>query len=574
MENKNKKINKRVNGSRLLDFVCPWKKRPNIKTNKKINSKYIAWVAMSIASGFIDFIFFCNMTKSFFEIGTLFQIPASIVYGYISICLTYSKALHSIEINSLNQIKRYMDKTTEVSKTFSRVKLKWFAIYILYVCISIMTSASLSTISIGEGIHRNQSVIKSINADISKLQKYYNTEDKSNDLQFQSLVEGISSSTNAINIAQKTFEKVQPIIEAYRQERASFKASFNVNSFEEIEWNGQKIIPSYYWDKRNDKVKADVAATGVKLTLPQIIDYSYSDIQQIIKNAEEKFTTNTSVKDLTALKEATKNKYIQEIKNLKNKYKDPLGNYIVFDENDLSGTISKLEMLRVSYENDSGDVGSSAKIFMQIGSSFSDKKDNKDLVDIAKETATLSSFGTTEKLMMFVLFFFGLLLELGINQFAPTGELTREGLGEFRKYFPKNFNVSEFMFEIAKKKLEFGDITEEQFLKEKKECEKIMKLSNMKLGEDFEDIDVIKKELENAKKQNEKITNELTETRNKLFKINLEKNKEKVQVDNQPKEEPKKEEIIEEPKKEPKEEVSKKLVVLPAERELLDMINN
>ena len=572
MENKNKKTNKRVNGSRLLDFVWLWKKKPNIKTNKKINSKYIAWVAMSIASGFIDFIFFCNMTKSFFEIGTLFQIPAAIVYGYISICLTYSKALHSIEINSLNQIRRYMDTTTEVSKTFFRVKLKWFVIYILYVCISIMTSASLSTISIGEGIHRNQSTIKSINADISKLQKYYNTEDKSNDLQFQSLVEGMSSSTNAINIALKKFLEVQPIIEAYRQERASFPADHN--SFEEIEWNGQKIIPKSYWDKRNSKVLADIAVTGVRLTIKQIIFATDQEIQQIIKNAQEKLTTNTSAKDLTALTEATKKKYIQEIKNLKNKYKDPLGNYIVFDENDLSGTISKLEMLRVSYENDSGDVGSSAKIFMQIGSSFSDKKDNKDLVDIAKETATLSSFGTTEKLMMLVLFFFGLLLELGINQFAPTGELTREGLGEFRKYFPKNFNVSEFMFEIAKKKLEFGDITEEQFLKEKKECERIMKLSNMKLGEDFEDIDEIKKELENTKKQNEKIANELTETRNKLFKINLEKNKEKVQVDNQPKEEQKKEEIIEENKKESKEEVSKKLVVLPAERELLDMINN
>ena len=570
MENKNKKTNKRVNGSRLLDFVWPWKKKPNIKTNKKINSKYIAWVAMSVASGFIDFIFFCNMTKSFFEIGTLFQIPAAIVYGYISICLTYSKALHSIEINSLNQIKRYMDKTAEVSKTFSRVKLKWFAIYILYVCISIMTSASLSTISIGEGIHRNQSVIKSINADISKLQKYYNTEDKSNDLQFQSLVEGISSSTNAINIAQEKFSKIQPIIKEYRQERSSFREVADYDSFEEIEWNGQKIIPNSYWDKRNSKVLADVAAAGVRLEIKQIREASDQQIQQIIKNAQEKLTTNTSVKDLTALTEATKNKYIQEIKNLKNKYKDPLGNYIVFDENDLSGTISKLEMLRVSYENDSGDVGSSAKIFMQIGSSFSDKKDNKDLVDIAKETATLSSFGTTEKLMMFVLFFFGLLLELGINQFAPTGELTREGLGEFRKYFPKNFNVSEFMFEIAKKKLEFGDITEEQFLKEKKECEKIMKLSNMKLGEDFEDIDEIKKELENTKKQNEKIVNELTETRNKLFKINLEKNKEKNQVDNQLKEEQKEEEN----KKEPKEEVSKKLVVLPAERELLDMINN
>ena len=35
--------------------------------------------------------------------------------------------------------------------------------------------------------------------------------------------------------------------------------------------------------------------------------------------------------------------------------------------------------MRVSYENDSGDVGSSAKIFMQIGSSFSSKKEDKDL---------------------------------------------------------------------------------------------------------------------------------------------------------------------------------------------------
>lgn len=603
MESKKKKNNKRVRvGSRLFEFVFPWGKRPTVKTVSRINSKYIAWLAMSIASGFIDFIFFCNMTKSKFEIGTLFSIPAAIVYGYISICLTYSKALHSIEINALNQIRRYLDKTTTIAKTFFKVTTKWVVIYILYILISIMTSASLSTISIGEGIHRNQSVIKSINSDISKLQKYYNTEEKSDSLQFENIVSNVNIS--AEKIARDTFNSIRPIIEEYRQERTDFEElGISFDFKEEIEWNGKKIIPDSYWDSRNKKVVSDLATKGVSLTTTQIRKAGYTEIQAAIKKKQEELNSNKGMKDLESLTQMTKSKYVQAIKNLENKYKDPSGNYIIFDENNLDGAISKLENLRVSYENDSGDIGSSAKIFMQIGSSFSSKKEDKDLMEIAKETVTLTSFGPTEKLMIAVLFFFGLLLELGINQFAPTGELTRKGLGQFRKYFPKEFNVSDFMFEIAKKKLEFGDITEEEFLKEKKECEDIKRISSMKLEDEVLNTEQLKKELEQKNSDNEKLLKELTDARNKLFKLNLNK---KVEISNveskeetketlrrlsqkkeevkeiakeapkaETKETIKKEPKIEEPKIETKElKPSRKLVVLPAEVELENMINN
>jgi phosphoserine phosphatase len=48
--------------------------------------------------------------------------------------------------------------------------------------------------------------------------------------------------------------------------------------------------------------------------------------------------------------------------------------------------LSRLSTLRVAIENDNGDIGSSSKIFMQVGSAIDNRKNNK-------ATANLKEYG-------------------------------------------------------------------------------------------------------------------------------------------------------------------------------------
>jgi hypothetical protein len=119
-----------------------------------INGKVFAFIFLSIISAFINIVFISNLSKSGYAIGTLLTVPGAVLLGLMSIGLDVSKLLHSIQINSLSEIYRKV-RTQEWSKRLKSAKNKWFTVYVLYVALSIITSMSLSTISIGAGITKN-----------------------------------------------------------------------------------------------------------------------------------------------------------------------------------------------------------------------------------------------------------------------------------------------------------------------------------------------------------------------------------------------------------------------------------
>lgn len=468
-----------------FSFPLPLKRKESVHGDILIKGKLLVFIVCSIVSALINLIFISGLTKSPYTIGTLVSIPAAIFLGSLSIALDLSKALHVIQVNTLNELYRKLaDKPwAKVIKSQAR---KWNSIYILYVILSIITSISLSTISIGEGISRNKSIINSINIDIEDLNNYKDASKTSDNIEFDSMIKSYNNSDSAISLAQQKFSEIEQEIKSYRAERSEFPASFD--SVEEIDYNDQKIIPSEYWDKKNKDIQNKVNASGINLTLNQIRTMSYIDIQNMVKTAQEKFTSNKNTSSLTELAKKSNDKAYTKIKNLNGRYiypdtwKDGVyikGQDVVFAEEDISGAIDKLSNLKVKYENDNGDIGNSSKIFIQLGTAIDSIKSNNSNKDLSSIGNTkVSSFGTTELLMMGMLLFLSLLCELAINQFSPKASITRKMLSQFSQYFPKDFNVNEFMMQVAYDARDYDEISDKELESQIKYCQSRIDIKN------------------------------------------------------------------------------------------------
>lgn len=489
------------------------KKQSNLGSTFLVKGKSFTFYFCSIISALVNLIFISNLTKSPYKIGGLFSIPAAIFLGALSIALDISKALHVIQVNTLRELYRKLEGQ-EWAINIKRVANKWFVIYVLYVILSVITSVSLSSISIGEGITSNRNTINLINSDIAILQKYSNTDEASENIEFNSLLKSVNNSDKAIDIAEQRSNEAWQLIKTYRDERASFP--YDKNSKEEVEFNGDIIIPDTYWSERNAQIRSDLAAVGVSLTDTQIrTSATPESIAQIVKQNRENLTANSSMDELRALSDKTRQRYVQAIQNLEGKYRYPdyyddngklvKGDIVEFDENNLSGTISKLTMLRVKYENDSGDIGSSSKIFMQLGSTIdSHKTKSSTLDDIADaKTSTSSSIGATEFLMMLMLLFLSLLCELAINQFAPKVRISRRMLYQFSQYYPKNFNVNKFMDEVDKELRDYDmiDLTRKEEIENAKAALKRKNQPEATLKE-LKEIESLKTQLEVLQREN------------------------------------------------------------------------
>ena len=143
--------------------------------------------------------------------------------------------------------------------------------------------------------------------------------------------------------------------------------------------------------------------------------------------------------------------------------------------------VTRLKALRVDIENDSGDIGSSSKIFMQIGSSFGKQK-KTDLSNVL-DTTKKGSFGATEIMMMLMLLFLSLLCELAINQFSPKTTISRKMLNQFSQYFPADFDINDFMLDIYIEQFNYGAMSKEKFDECVKDTLSMMDINKKKLKE-------------------------------------------------------------------------------------------
>ena len=141
----------------------------------------------------------------------------------------------------------------------------------------------------------------------------------------------------------------------------------------------------------------------------------------------------------------------------------------------VSSALTQLKALRVDVESDSGDIGSSSKIFMQVGSWIDGATEKKTDLTNVLDNKNQISFGTVEILMMIMLLFLSLLCELAINQFAPTIKVSRKMLGQFRHCLPKEFDINLFMLNLNNELRDYDLISDEELEYQIDYCNKRLK---------------------------------------------------------------------------------------------------
>ena len=476
-------------GIRLPRFV--WFKQNHVGEAILINGKIVVFVLCSIISSLINLVFISNLTKESYDIGSILSIPAAIFLGILSVGLDASKTIHVIQVNSLNEMYRKLSQFPW-SKSIKKTLNKWTTVYLLYVVLSIVTSVSLSTISIGAGITRNANLLNLIDTQIKEGEKYLEIDGASKDANFKHIINSAtdSSEEDAIAFAKNMMTEIWPFIEEYKTERTSFEdAGYDVNSIEEIEWDGNKIIPSSYWDKRNRDVKNKLINAGHPGVSggSAIMNLNRVDVEKIIRQnklslTETKKSENAIEKlnDLSSQSMQEALGWISTINSLK-MVNPKTGEVTTFDIDEtnpkvsVSSALTQLKALRVDVESDSGDIGSSSKIFMQVGSWIDGATEKKTDLTTVLDNKNQISFGTVEILMMVMLLFLSLLCELAINQFAPTIKVSRKMLGQFRHCLPKEFDINLFMLNLNNELRDYDLISDEELEYQIDYCNKRLK---------------------------------------------------------------------------------------------------
>ena len=249
-----------------------------------------------------------------------------------------------------------------------------------------------------------------------------------------------------------------------------------------------------------------------------------------IKSEIEESVKNNSLDELTELADKTKNKAVQEIKNLEGRYYMPGSDEpVVFDPNNISGSINLLGDIKAAYENDTGDVGESAKMFMLIGPTLESMKKTKaaDISEAYSQKVSVSSFGTTEIMMMVLIMIFGIVQEFLIALFTPKSTIDRKMLSRFDAYFGEDFNIDLFLLKTYKDYLKKGIINQKDFEAKARKCVELME-------DDIDDVieryskksKTEKASFEQLKKQ---YTDSINDTKNKIDVLELSnKSKDKI----------------------------------------------
>lgn len=447
--------------------------KPTIdSTEILISGKIVTLLILSFVSGIIDLVFFSELSKSIFKIATI-SVAAGIVYTLMSIGFTSAKFWCATQLSVIKELQARLKENDLPFLALNKPKLRWNFAHKFLITVSLITAISLSVVSIGDAVRKNQNEILKAKQAYEKIAKYSSTADVSDEEQFKALVKGTSASSSAADKAATQAAEIWPIIETYREDRATFEAEFG-NTFgskEEVVYKGQTIIPDEYWDKQNSLVISKVKAKGRNLSINQIRNItSEAVLATTIKKEIEASVANTSLDSLTELADKTNNKARQEVENLEGRFTWPDGSPVVFDPDNISKSLQTLGDIQSAYENDSGDVGQSAKMFMIVGPALESKFTNKaTLENITEQKVSTNSFGTTEVMMMILIMVFGIVQELIIALYTPKSTIDRRALSQFSEYLDlktmenKGLDINHFLIKIYNNYLDDGSYSQAKY---------------------------------------------------------------------------------------------------------------
>lgn len=475
--------------------------KPTLKTTTVlINGKLITCILLSIISAVIDLIFFSGLSRSAYELFGLIAIPAGLVMSLMSIGFSMGKFFCAMQLGAIAELTtRLKNCGYKWYNNLKKLSWKWHVIHKFLIGVSILTSISLSVVSIGTGVTRNADKLKQIDDLIIEGTKYSEILNTARDTSLTATVSRSvdTSERDAIAFTQTQMTKIRPAVEQYKAERQSFTgAGYDVNSTEEIEWNGKNIIPTDYWNRRNEEVNNLLQNYYRTVTGKEIYNLNLSQVERVIKQNYLNNYQSRSSDEIKKEMEAARQSTIQEAngwldtlnasnftKNeqvVRNNGRIEYTSVPVTFDTDYKNTDTKvlitralalLRQYRTEVESDNGDIGSSSKLFMMIGNAV-DKigaKQNSSVVD-ALNTKVKTGMGSTEIMIMVVIMLFGIVQEFLIALFTPKSTISRKMLYQFDAYFGEDFSINEFMLETYLDYYNKGIISKEDFEAKAKKC--------------------------------------------------------------------------------------------------------
>lgn len=474
--------------------------RPVTSAQVLINGKLIVFIFCSLVSAFINLVFISNLSKSNYDIGTLISVPAAVLLGSLSIGLDIAKFLLAIQVNTLNELIRKLSKFSWV-KNVKRAAIWWKSVYITFIILSVITSMSLSSISIGAGITRNANLINQIDEYIIQGEQYTNINAGADAVTRENLISKATDTSekdardyaeNAVSEIEEFIAVVGPIVSAEYVDDENLEDGGKTA----IQKKNEALKP---YEARRTKINNILKGAGYRArSFDELVAFNTMTLAADIKQKRLEYLQSSSndiaVEKLGELKENTNVEIYSWLETLNAlslinpKTKEPM----VFDTstdkpaNVLAKSATQmLKALRVDVENDSGDIGSSSKIFMQFGSIFASKKlGDKDL-QAALNVKAQGSFGATEIMMMGMLLFLSLLCELAINLFSPKTNISRKMLSQFSEYFDPDFDVDDFMIDVYIDQLKFGVLDRDAFDRKSKKAVELTEITKDSLYEKY-----------------------------------------------------------------------------------------
>lgn len=488
---------------KLFNIKLNW---PKLKLNRvdsstiNINGILITCILLSIVSGFIDLVFFSNLSKSLYELFGLVSVPAGVLMSLMSIGFTLGKFWCAMRIGMLKELKsRLVAQGKSWAKNINKAIIPWHIIHKFLIGVSIITSISLSVVSIGSGITRNANTLKQIDEFIEEGTRYSEIVNTANSTQLSTIVKKASdtSEEEAIKFTSQQMNIIRPLVEDYKVERREFESQFpNANNIDwDSEWKGENA--NNYWTRKNEEVNAALQNAGYgRVNGPQIKALNLSIVERTIKSNYESTHTSKNNEEVNQQMGELKDSTLEEarawittlntigfVKNIKVDGKWTTVP-VVFDDDESKSTkvlvdtaLTQLKAFRTDVENDSGDIGSSSKIFMMIGS-WIDGKNSKSASNLeeALNIKVSTGMGTTELMMMILIMIFGIVQEFLIALFTPKATIDRKILSQCSSYLEwKDEEEKErFLISVYRDYVGDGIINQQDFEAKCKKCVELM----------------------------------------------------------------------------------------------------
>jgi hypothetical protein len=421
-----KKTTKKVKEEKKSLIQLIWEKKKNRISKSKVlvNGFLFTCIILSISSGIVDITCLSGLSKSYFHLGTI-PVAAALLYTAISFGLTSLKFWCVMYIGMLKELRsKLLAKNFDWGNDISKPIIRWQIIHKALIFLSIMTAINMSVNSIGSGIRKMQQNIDNMTADSLTLIELNKSVNEGIKEKRNAGKENIRGTLNARNDAKDEVERYYQILVKYQTE-------YQALSDEEKDGaEGKKIIT---------KIVKEIPGTSNK----NAIYFSKADLQKSI----QKIATDNEVIDNSSLYEDA---IIYDQKQISDtllaiadkNYKTPDGKEILFLDSEgqpinIQLAISRLQGAISEWQNDTGDVGESSKMFTLLATYI-------------KADVSAGGMGISEIMLMVFILFLGILQEIGIAACTPAATIDRGTLLPVARYckWKSNKEKEEFLIDV------------------------------------------------------------------------------------------------------------------------------